>query len=85
MASGDNSNDFPCHFRYAVRLLTPSSVMAQQNGNEAVTVEDVKEAADLFMDAKTSAQMLAENPEKFMKWVGTSQQLCEETLAKIVE
>ncbi|XP_050701954.1 ruvB-like 1 [Eriocheir sinensis] len=53
--------------RYAVRLLTPSNVMAQQNGNETVTVEDVKEAADLFMDAKTSAQMLAENPEKFMK------------------
>lgn len=41
--------------------------MAQQNGNESVTAEDVREAADLFIDAKTSAQMLAENPEKFMK------------------
>ena len=59
------------HFRYAVRLLTPSKVMAHQNGNESVTVEDVREAADLFIDAKTSAQMLAENPEKFMKWVKT--------------
>lgn len=53
--------------RYAVRLLTPSNVMAQQNGNESVTVEDVQEAADLFMDAKASAQMLAENEDKFMK------------------
>ncbi|KAG7168659.1 RuvB-like 1-like [Homarus americanus] len=53
--------------RYSVRLLTPSNVVAQQNGNDSVTVEDVKEAADLFMDAKTSAKMLAENPEKYMK------------------
>lgn len=45
--------------------------MAQQNGNEAVTVEDVQEAADLFMDAKASAQMLAENEDKFMKWSET--------------
>ena len=41
--------------------------MAQQNGHDSVTGDDVKEAADLFMDAKTSAQLLAENPEKFMK------------------
>lgn len=65
--AGDANYSLFCYCRYAVRLLTPSNVMAQQNGNESVTVEDVKEAADLFMDAKTSAQMLAENPEKFMK------------------
>lgn len=41
--------------------------MAQQNGNEAVTADDVREAADLFIDAKTSAQVLAENADKFMK------------------
>lgn len=50
-----------------MRLLTPSNVMAQQNGNDTVTAEDVKEAADLFIDAKTSAQLLAENAGKYMK------------------
>ena len=58
---------FIIFFRYAVRLLTPANVMAQQNGHESITAEDIKEAVDLFMDAKTSAQLLAENPEKFMK------------------
>ncbi|KAL7630584.1 UNVERIFIED_CONTAM: hypothetical protein RMT77_003735 [Armadillidium vulgare] len=53
--------------RYAVRLLTPSSVLSQQNGRDVVEPEDIREAADLFMDAKTSAQMLADNPDQFMK------------------
>ena len=42
-------------------------MLAQQNGNECVTAEDVQDAADLFIDAKTSAQVLAQNPDDFMK------------------
>ena len=54
-------------FRYAVRLLTPALVLAKQNSREIIQVDDVKEAADLFIDAKASAQVLAENADQFMK------------------
>ncbi|KAA0184532.1 hypothetical protein HAZT_HAZT003333 [Hyalella azteca] len=53
--------------RYAVRLLTPSAVLGRQAGRSSVAAEDVATAADLFMDAKSSAQVLAENSTKYMK------------------
>jgi len=53
--------------RYAVRLLSPSSVLAQQSERTDVCVEDVRIAADLFTDAKTSALELAQNADKYMK------------------
>ena len=53
--------------RYAVRLLTPSSIFCKQASREVITEEDVKTAASLFMDAKSSAQILAENSDKYMK------------------
>lgn len=50
-----------------MRLLTPSAILSRQAGRAAVTAEDVAMAADLFMDAKSSAQVLAENSTKYMK------------------
>jgi len=53
--------------RYAVQLLTPASVTAKINGRTAVSKEDVDEVSGLFMDAKASAIMLAQNDAKYMK------------------
>lgn len=53
--------------RYAVQLLTPSSLLARINGKEAVTKEDIEEINELFYDAKSSAKILAEQEDKFMK------------------
>merc|ERR1712038_1268660 len=52
--------------RYAVQLLTPSSVMAKMCGRTSIVKTDIKDATDLFMDAKSSATMLRENSAKYM-------------------
>jgi RuvB-like protein 1 (pontin 52) len=52
--------------RYVVQLLTPSFMLAKTNGRELVTVEDVQEINALFMDAKASARMLQQQPDKFL-------------------
>ena len=53
--------------RYAIQLLTPASVLAKINGREAITREDVEEINELFYDAKSSAKLLAEQADKYMK------------------
>jgi len=45
--------------RYVVQLLTPAKILAQTDGADVVTSEHVKEINELFLDAKTSAKMLA--------------------------
>merc|ERR1712079_204648 len=52
--------------RYAVQLLTPSSVMAKMCGRTSIVKTDIKDATDLFMDGKSSAAMLRENSAKYM-------------------
>merc|ERR1712232_472774 len=52
--------------RYAVQLLTPSSVLAKTNGREAITREDIEEIDSLFYDAKSSAKLLAEQADKYI-------------------
>jgi len=52
--------------RYAMRLLSPASVLSRQAGRGEVCVEDVEAAAALFMDAKSSAQLLSEHSHKYM-------------------
>ena len=52
--------------RHAVQLLTPSMVMAQTNGRDAVRKGDVEEIDDLFHDAKASAKLLAEHAERYI-------------------
>jgi RuvB-like protein 1 len=44
--------------RYALQLLTPSSILAKVNGRESIDAEDVEECQDLFIDAKRSAQIV---------------------------
>lgn len=53
--------------RYAVQLLTPASVLAKINGQDCVTVNEIHEINELFFDAKSSAKLLAEQGDLYMK------------------
>ena len=53
--------------RYVVQLLTPGKILAQTNGRSKIAEEDVRETNQLFLDAKTSARMLAEHDDKYLK------------------
>jgi len=44
--------------RYALQLLTPASITSTLNGRSEITLEDVGEMTELFLDAKTSAEMI---------------------------
>ncbi|PLW12306.1 hypothetical protein PCANC_16885 [Puccinia coronata f. sp. avenae] len=45
--------------RYALQLLTPSAILGSISGQEGINLQDVGETDNLFMDAKSSARMLA--------------------------
>lgn len=47
--------------RYAVQLLTPAKFVAQVNSRDIITSKDIEECAQLFLDAKTSAQILLQD------------------------
>lgn len=53
--------------RYAVQLLTPANILSRINGRDSVSKEDIEEINELFYDAKSSAKMLAEHDDKYMK------------------
>lgn len=53
--------------RYAIQLLTPANILSRINGRDSVAKEDVEEINELFYDAKSSAKMLAEQEDKYMK------------------
>ncbi len=55
-------------FRFAVQLLAPSAIAAKIAGRNNITVEDIKDIGELFLDAKSSAVMLEANADKYMKW-----------------
>lgn len=59
-------------FRYAVQLLTPSNLLAKVNAKDSIGTEEIAEINELFFDAKASAKILAEQDEKFMKWIYSS-------------
>ena len=46
--------------RYALQLLTPSSILAGLSGRTQIELEDIGEMNELFLDAKTSASMIEE-------------------------
>lgn len=46
--------------RYAVQLLTPSSILAKINGRHDIAVIDIEESSGLFCDAKTSARIISQ-------------------------
>lgn len=53
--------------RYAVQLLTPCRILADTNGRDAVTKDDIVEINDLFYDSKQSAKLLMEQAAKYLK------------------
>lgn len=44
--------------RYALQLLTPSSILARVSGRGQIDVQDVGECEDLFIDARRSAAIV---------------------------
>ncbi|EXJ95423.1 RuvB-like helicase 1 [Capronia coronata CBS 617.96] len=52
--------------RYALQLLTPSSILAKVNGRQEIAPEDVAECQDLFIDAKRSAQIVEASNGSFI-------------------
>ncbi|XP_074644852.1 ruvB-like 1 [Tubulanus polymorphus] len=53
--------------RYAVQLLTPSNLLAKINGKETINEDEIEEINELFFDAKSSAKLLLEQQDKYMK------------------
>ncbi|XP_013383516.1 ruvB-like 1 [Lingula anatina] len=53
--------------RYANQLLTPASILAKINGKDSIGKDEVDEINELFYDAKSSAKILAEQEDKYMK------------------
>ncbi|XP_032683198.1 ruvB-like 1 isoform X2 [Odontomachus brunneus] len=53
--------------RYAIQLLTPAYLTAKINERPSVKKEDIDEVSALFLDAKSSAKILTQNQDKFMK------------------
>jgi hypothetical protein len=45
--------------RYALQLLTPASILAALAGRSEIEVDDIAEMNELFLDAKTSAGLIA--------------------------
>ena len=54
-------------FRYAAQLLTPSSMLSKINGKDAIGKDEIEEINELFFDAKSSAKILTEHQDKYMK------------------
>jgi len=52
--------------RYACQLITPCNILADINGNDEITKEEIDEVADLFLDAKRSAKILREREELYL-------------------
>lgn len=57
----------PYHSRYSVQLLTPANLLAKINGKDSIEKEHVEEISELFYDAKSSAKILADQQDKYMK------------------
>lgn len=53
--------------RYVVQLLTPAALTAKVNERTAIKKEDIEEVGSLFLDAKSSAKILTQNKDKYMK------------------
>jgi len=47
--------------RYALQLLTPASILARLAGRGQIEIEDIGEMNELFLDAKTSANLIGQS------------------------
>lgn len=45
--------------RYILQLLSPCNTLAQTQGRDEITIDDVTQASELFLDAKASSNVLA--------------------------
>ena len=52
--------------RYAVQLITPANILAEIDGRDKITKDDIDEVNTLFFDAKSSAKILQEQADKFI-------------------
>ena len=52
--------------RYAVQLLSPANVLAGVSGRGEVSVSDVDEAEQLFLDARRSTRVLEANARLYL-------------------
>lgn len=52
--------------RHAVQLLSPASIVARTNGRDQVCKEDLEDVGKLFLDAKASARLLQEQPDRYI-------------------
>lgn len=53
--------------RYAVQLMTPANILARINGKDQIDEEEIEEVRDLFLDARSSANLLKQEDAKYMK------------------
>jgi TBP-interacting protein len=53
--------------RYAVQLMEPARILAEQRGESKIHVEDVEEARKLFIDISSSVEYLKEYEKLFLK------------------
>ncbi|ABM80269.1 RuvB-like helicase [Hyperthermus butylicus] len=53
--------------RYAVQLMEPARIIAEREGRNKVTAEDVKKAAEYFVDVRESIRYIRELEEEFLK------------------
>ncbi|MFZ8791406.1 MAG: RuvB-like helicase [Thermosphaera aggregans] len=53
--------------RYAVQLMEPARIIAEQRGESKIHVEDVEEARKLFIDISSSVEYLKEYEKLFLK------------------
>lgn len=53
--------------RFATQLLTPTNILASVKGQDHVSAEDIKESSSLFYDAKASARVLLDAPNKYIQ------------------
>ncbi|CAH2266920.1 ruvB-like helicase 1 [Pararge aegeria] len=53
--------------RYAAQLLTPASLTARAEGASRITPQHIRAVHTLFLDAKSSARILTQNSDKYMK------------------
>ncbi|GBG65729.1 hypothetical protein CBR_g52323 [Chara braunii] len=52
--------------RHVVQLLTPGSIMAKSNGRDEIERGDLEEVAELFLDARASARLLADQSDRYV-------------------
>ena len=53
--------------RYAVQLLEPARIIAEERGSQTVELQDVERASKLFIDLTTSVEYLRQYEERFLK------------------